>query len=574
MTADLKEDGGKIQVWTNRNWIVGLCTRGSVPYNADPNSQSEGIWVNSAAADASMMSYPGRSDGFHRGGGTREYPGNGGLSEVSRGHSTWKKKKVREGLNLLTKEHWKMSKSKIKPKSPPGRQLRLLEAGGTPSSASGDGIPGHDRRALLLSRLSSQRTLTTNLLEKVAYPSSLAASFQRVKRNGGRGGVDHVSIPAYESVFSSRLSQLQQALLSGEYVPAPVLSLRIPKASGGWRELGIPTVEDRVVQQSIQSRLQPVYEPYFSKYSYGFRPGRNAQQAVMQASRYVSEGKRWVVDLDLSNFFDEINHDRLMSRLSKSISDKGLLRLIHLYLKAGVMRDGLCSQQLSGTPQGGPLSPLLSNIVLDELDQELERRGLSFVRYADDCNIYVKSRRSADRVLDSIGRYIEEKLKLKLNWEKSGVRECGQVNYLGHTIEDNGRIRVSDVGHARFKRKIRELTKRNRGLRFDQILGSVNQLVEGWGVYYRSCNTWLSHLRDLDGWIRKRLRCYALKQHQRRYPTYRFLVGLGVRSRWAWSVVMHRGWWAQATHRSSMVAMGIRWFQEKGLRSLQRVQSG
>lgn len=337
--------------------------------------------------------------------------------------------------------------------------------------------------------------------------------------------------------------------------------------------MGIPTVEDRVVQQSIQNALQSVYDPYFSEYSYGFRPGRSAHQAVEQAASYVMEGKVWVVDIDLKSFFDEINHERLMSRLRKAISDERLLKLIHRYLKTGLMQDGLCSQRIAGTPQGGPLSPLLSNIVLDELDRELEARGLSFARYADDCNIFVKSQRSAERVMASLTRFIEEQLKLKVNREKSGVRRCDQVKFLGHTVEQNGKIRIADASIKRLKMKIREVTKRNRGLSFPQVIAETNRVIQGWAVYYRRCNTWLSNLRDMDGWIRKRLRCYALKQHQKRYPTYRFLRSMGVGESQAWYAVMYRKWWPMANYQPVMNAMGIRWFAEQGLKSLAAVQA-
>lgn len=294
----------------------------------------------------------------------------------------------------------------------------------------------------------------------------------------------------------------------------------------------------------------------------------------MQASRYVDEGKVWVVDIDLQSFFDEINHDRLMSRLRKSISDDRLVKLIYLFLRAGMMEGGLESQRIAGTPQGGPLSPLLSNIVLDELDKELESRGLSFARYADDCNIFVKSSRSAERVMRSLTGFIEGKLKLKVNREKSGVRRCDRVKFLGHTVEANGKIRIADASLKRFKLKIRALTKRNRGITFASLIAEVNQVVQGWAMYYRCCNTWLANLRDLDGWIRKRLRCYALKQHQRRYPTFKFLRSLGVTERNAWNAVMYHAWWPMANYMPVMKAMGIRWFAEQGLRSLVIVQSG
>jgi RNA-directed DNA polymerase len=256
------------------------------------------------------------------------------------------------------------------------------------------------------------------------------------------------------------------------------------------QKMGIPTVKDRLIQQAIHQELNRFYEPYFSDHSYGFRPGRNAWQAIKQASAYIKEGKEWVVDIDLEKFFDKINHDRLMQRLSKGIGDKGLLRLINAYLNAGIMNDGLLEQRTAGTPQGSPLSPLLSNIVLDELDKELERRGLSFCRYADDCNIFVKSPKAGERVLASLTRFIEKKLKLKVNLAKSGVRHCSGVKFLGYTILSEGKIRVADKTIARFKDKVRDLTKRNRGVSFEQVVKELNLVIRGWANYFYLANSW------------------------------------------------------------------------------------
>ncbi|MCB9267250.1 MAG: group II intron reverse transcriptase/maturase [Lewinellaceae bacterium] len=428
-------------------------------------------------------------------------------------------------------------------------------------------------RAELSSRLEAQRALTTRAVDKISEHGALAKAFQEVKGNRGAAGIDGINLDEYERHLRAHIGRLHEELRKGAYRPQAVRGVEIPKPNGGKRLLGIPTVEDRVVQQSILNALQSVYDPYFREYSYGFRPGRSAHQAVEQAACYVMEGKEWVVDIDLKSFFDEINHERLMSRLRKAISDERLLKLIHRYLKAGLMQDGMCSQRIAGTPQGGPLSPLRSNIVLDELDRELEARGLSFARYADDCNIFVKSRRSAERVMASLTRFIEEKLKLKVNREKSGVRRCDQVKFLGHTVEQNGKIRIADASIKRLKMKIREVTKRNRGLSFAQVIEETNRVIQGWAVYYRRCNTWLSGLRAMDGWIRKRLRCYALKQHQRRYPTYRFLRSLGVGENQAWYAVMYRKWWPMANYQPVMKAMGIRWFAEQGLKSLAAVQA-
>jgi RNA-directed DNA polymerase len=468
-----------------------------------------------------------------------------------------------------------MSKNDKKPKSPPCyKQGNLFTDQEGARRKPAGGTSRIVRRAELLSRLKEQRALTTRIVDKIADYGSLAKAFKQVKRNKGAGGVDGVTLEEYEADLSDHLRDLHEQLIDGTYQPQAVKLVEIPKPNGGKRQLGIPTIADRVVQQSILNALQPLYDGHFSDYSYGFRPNRSAHQAVEQAARYVSEGKIWVVDIDLKSFFDEINHDRLMSRLHKAISDKRLVKLINRYLRAGLMHDGLVSQRIAGTPQGGPLSPLLSNIVLDELDRELEVRGLSFARYADDCNIFVKSKRSAERVMASLIRFIEDHLKLKVNREKSGIRQCNQVKFLGHTIEQNGKIRIAETNLKRLKVKIRGVTKRNRGLPFKQILAEVNRIVQGWAVYYRRCNTWLGTFERLDGWIRKRLRCYALKLHKRRYPIYRFLRKLGVDEKHAWYAVMYRKWWAMANYMPVMKAMGIQWFAEQGLKSLAKIQGG
>lgn len=467
-----------------------------------------------------------------------------------------------------------MSKSDEEPKKRKYKQGNLFEDGSRATSKETGGTGRAARRAELLSRLEEQRALSEGIMEKIANYGSIGESFQQVKRNKGASGVDGITLEIYEREISGHIKRLHEELLNGRYRPRPVKLVEIPKPNGGTRRLGIPTVEDRVVQQSIHRALQRVYEPYFSPSSYGFRPGRSAHDAIEQAAQYVQEGKVWVVDIDLKNFFDEINHERLMSRLRRTISDRGLTKLIHLYLRGGILEGGLESQRIAGTPQGGPLSPLLSNIVLDELDWELETRGLSFVRYADDCNIFVKSRRSAERVMETVIGFIEGKLKLKVNREKSGVRRCEEVKFLGHTIEMNGKIRISDANIERLKIKIRKTTKRNRGLSFKAIIGEVNRIIQGWAQYFRCCNTWLGVLDRMDGWIRKRLRCYALKQHQRRYPTYRYLRSVGVSENYAWNAVKYRSWWPMANYRPVMQAMGLQWFAQQGLRSLAVTQRG
>lgn len=455
-----------------------------------------------------------------------------------------------------------------------GKQGDLFAIEQDSGTKKGGSTSRKDQRIALFSRLEDQRTLTTHTVDKISDQLHLLKAFRRVKRNNGTAGIDGITLGEYERDLSANIKQLQIHLEAGTYEPSAVRGVEIEKPNGGTRLLGIPTIGDRVVQQSIQTELQRVFDPYLSENSYGFRPGRSAHQAIERASEYVKEGKIWVVDIDLKSFFDEINHDRLMNRLRNSISDKKLLKLIHQFLRAGLMQGGVATQRIAGTPQGGPLSPLLSNIVLDELDKELEVRGLSFVRYADDCNIFVGSERSAQRVLKSMTTFIEKKLKLKVNLEKSGVRRCDKVKFLGHTIMGDGKIRIADKSILRFKLKIREVTKRNRAIPLGRLIGELNLIIQGWATYFRKCNTWLSALRAMDGWIRNRLRCYALKLHGRNYPTYRFLRSLGLAASQSWNAVRFYGWWPMANLPYVRNGMGLAWFAKLGLRSLVAVQKG
>jgi len=434
------------------------------------------------------------------------------------------------------------------------------------TGGTGKGITAGDE---LLSLLERERALRSSIMERIVDYVNLNRAYQQVVRNGGSSGVDGMDIEGFKGWYSKQIKDLRQALLMEIYEVSPVLKVEIPKPTGGRRMLGIPTVKDRLVQQAIHQELSKHYEPYFSESSYGFRPGRSAHQAIEQAVKYIKEGKEWVVDIDLEKFFDKINHDRLMQRLSKRIGDKRLLRLIRAFLKAGMMEDGLCEQRIAGTPQGGPLSPLLSNIVLDELDRELEERGHSFCRYADDCNIYVRSRKAGERVMISIVEFIEKKLKLKVNRSKSGVRHCSEVKFLGYTIISGGGIRVADKTIERFKDKVRVITRRNRGIKFEQVIKELNTIIAGWTNYFRLANTWLKNFRDIDGWIRRKLRCYRLKQCGRKYSIVKFLIGLGCEESKSWNVVMYsQGWWNMSKKITVGHAMNVKWFSEVGLLSL------
>lgn len=468
-----------------------------------------------------------------------------------------------------------MRKRKERQKNQKGYQTILFDNYGEPHPDAGSGTTGHLGGGVeYLSQLESQRTLTTNILEEIADYANLDKAYKQVSANKGKAGIDAMDTKALRQWLGKHINTLCRELLCESYQVSPVRKAEIPKPNGGKRTLGIPTVKDRFIQQAIHQKLNPYYDPQFSESSYGYRPGRNAQQAVEQASEFIKDGNQWVVDIDMEKFFDKINHDRLMQRLSKGIGDKRLLRLIHAYLRAGTMDGGLVGQRIAGTPQGGPLSPLLSNIVLDELDKELEKRGYRFCRYADDCNIFVKSRKAGERVLSSITRFIERKLKLKVNRQKSGVRHCSEVNFLGYTCLGDGGIRVADKSIERLKGRVKEITQRNRGVRFDQLIKELNLVIRGWANYYGLANRWLSNFRDLDGWIRRKLRCYRLKQCGRRYTIFKLLTGLGTPESKSWNVVMYsQGWWAMSKKIAVGHAMDNHWFSSQGLLSLKERMS-
>ena len=362
-------------------------------------------------------------------------------------------------------------------------------------------------------------TPVMELMEAICNPENLSRAYGQVLANKGSAGVDGMTVHQLRDHLKAHWPGIREQLLSGTYRPKPVRRAEIRKPDGGVRKLGIPTVLDRLIQQAILQVLTPVWEPAFSTHSYGFRPGRSAHQAVAAAQASIAAGRAWVVDLDLEKFFDRVNHDRLMARLASRVTDKRLLRLIRAYLHAGVMENGLVSPTPEGTPQGGPLSPLLSNIVLDELDRELERRGHAFVRYADDCNIYVRSERAGQRVMKSVSDFITRRLKLKVNEFKSAVDRPGRRKFLGFTIAEGAKPqrRIAPEALRRFREKVRELTRRTRGVDAKRMASDLTVYLRGWVGYFGFCETpW--ELRDLDGWIRRRLRAVAWK-HWKRGPT-------------------------------------------------------
>lgn len=426
-------------------------------------------------------------------------------------------------------------------------------------------------RANFLSALEEQRLSTVDLLTKMVENENVTGSIKAVRSNKGASGVDGKSIEETIQWLGLNYKSLKEDLLGGKYQVEEVRKVEIAKEGGGKRILGIPTVLDRIIQQMIHQKLNELYDRHFSESSYGFRKNRSAFQAVEQASEYVRAGYEWVVDIDLEKYFDTIPHNRLMQRLSKGIGDKRLLRLIRQYLEAGMMTtEGLTEQRTQGSPQGGPLSPLLSNIVLDELDKELEKRGHCFCRYADDCNIFVKSEKAGNRVMESMIEFIEKELKLKVNREKSGVRKCSDVKFLGYTIQEGGKIRISDKSIAKFKKKVIEITKRNRGVKFEVIINELNKVILGYGNYFKLANCWLSMVRDLDGWIKRRLRCYRLKQCKKTIGIVRYLESIGVPLGHCWNAAYWRNenWWKMTLYQPISKAMGNQFFYELGLRSL------
>lgn len=410
--------------------------------------------------------------------------------------------------------------------------------------------------------------LATNLMEQICVKANLNLAYKRVKANRGTAGVDRVTVQELSSYIRDNKEKLVQSLLEGSYEPQPVKKVMIPKAGGGERQLGIPTVVDRLVQQAILQVITPMFEGSFSESSYGFRPGRSAHGALKQASEYVRSGYVWVVDMDLEKFFDRVNHDILMSRLARRIGDKRLLKLIRRYLTAGIMQNGVVTSRQEGTPQGGPLSPLLSNILLDELDKELEKRGHRFCRYADDQNIYVKSERAGRRVYESVKKFLESKLKLKVNDKKSAVARVSERKFLGYRISDNGTLTIAPESISRAKDKIRAITKRNRGISFKSVIVELNQFLTGWQNYYKLSSS-KNLYRHMDAWIRRKLRCYRLKQKKRCYPIVKFLIDLGIPERDSWNIGMsERKWWRLSHTPPVDRALSIEWFNSQGLISL------
>lgn len=366
--------------------------------------------------------------------------------------------------------------------------------------------------------------------EAVIARENMQTALKRVESNKGAAGIDGMKVSDLRGYLKAHWLEMRATLESGKYQPSPVRRVEIPKPDGGVRQLGIPTVLDRLIQQAIAQELTPMFEEVFSPHSYGFRPGRSAHQAIQKSQEYIREGYDWVVDIDLEKFFDRVNHDMLMARVARVVKDKRVLKLIRTYLKSGVMVNGVVMETEEGTPQGGPLSPLLSNLMLNDLDRELEERGHKFVRYADDCNIYVKTERAGERVLKSVKQYLEKKLKLKVNPKKSKVERATRAKFLGFSFwkrKGEVYIRLAKRTKERFAEKICRLTKRTRSGKMEDIVSEVNRYTRGWIGYFRLATT-PSVYQGLDEWIRRRLRQMQWKRWKRGTTRYRELVRLGV----------------------------------------------
>jgi RNA-directed DNA polymerase len=410
-------------------------------------------------------------------------------------------------------------------------------------------------------------------MEAVVGRENLLEALRRVEANKGAAGVDGMSVSELREHLREHWPRHKEELLEGRYEPSPVRKVEIPKPGGkGMRQLGIPTVLDRFIQQAMHQVLGPIFEKGFSESSYGFRPGRKAQQAVQQARRYMKEGRRWVVDMDLEKFFDRVNHDILMSRVARKVGDKRVLKVIRRYLEAGIMAEGLVSARREGTPQGGPLSPLLSNILLDDLDKELEKRGHAFCRYADDCNVYVRTRRSGERVMASVTEFLERRLKLKVNAAKSAVDRPWNRKFLGYSVtwHRETKLRVAPESVQRLKGKLKALFRQGRGRNLGRFIREqLTPVLRGWANYFGLAEA-KGVFEELDGWIRRRLRCIQWRQWKRAHTRAKNLMRLGLAEQQAWRSATngHGPWWnAGASHMN--LAMPKKLFDSMGLVSLQ-----
>ena len=413
-----------------------------------------------------------------------------------------------------------------------------------------------------------------SLMEAVVERSNMRLAYQRVVENKGAPGVDGLTVAELEDWLKVHWPRVKEALLAGMYLPRPVRRVDIPKPQGGVRTLGVPTVVDRLIQQALHQVMQPMFEPTFSASSYGFRPKRNALQAVEAARGYIREGRRWVVDVDLEKFFDRVNHDVLMARVARHVSDERVLKLTRRFLEAGLMADGLVESRQEGTPQGGPLSPLLSNILLTDLDRELEKRRLAFCRYADDCNIYVRSETAGQRVMRGIRVFLEEVLRLRINEAKSAVERPWKRKFLGYsyTSHPESRLRIAHESLRRLMDRVRERLREGRGQSLAQIMENLNPLLRGWIAYFRATES-KRPLEELDGWIRRRLRCLLWQQWKHSATRKRRLQALGLTADRAWKSASNgRGAWWNSGAPHMQAALPTSYFTHMGLVSLLATQ--
>jgi len=403
---------------------------------------------------------------------------------------------------------------------------------------------------------------------------NMRQAYKRVVGNKGAPGVDNITIDEFPEYLKEHWATIREQLLEGTYQPQPVRRVEIPKPNGGMRKLGIPTVMDRLIQQAIHQVIVILFEPIFSEFSYGFRPGRSAAMAIIQAKEYIREGKRWVVDMDLEKFFDKVSHDILMERVRRKVKEPRMLTLIRRFLKSGIMEDGVTKANNEGTPQGGPLSPLLSNIMLDDLDKELEKRGHKFCRYADDCNIYVNSEKACSRVLESTTRFIEKKLQLKVNRDKSAVDRPWRRKFLGFSFTSLKKItiRVHEKSRERLREKIRELCRLGRGMNMQLFIKKkLNPVIRGWGNYFRTADTF-TYAKELDSWIRKRLRIIQWRQWGRTQVKYRKLAQTGMDLKQVFMMAnSSRGPYRMSNFSTMRIAYPPSYFANMGLVSLMKI---
>ena len=481
------------------------------------------------------------------------------MAEVSRGRSTFAVEKGRaehEGGQALSSSREDRRKQKTLEK-------------GTTGQTKGVKLPGAEQRAEVTPARDKEQA-STELWERIMERENLLTALKRVEQNGGAPGIDGMTVGELKPYLKEKWLEIREELNQQTYRPNPVRLKEIEKPDGGVRRLGIPTVQDRFIQQAITQELTPLFEPLFTEHSYGFRPGRSAHQAVKQAQAYVQAGYEWSVDLDLEKYFDRVNHDILMARVARVVKDKRVLKLMRAYLESGMMINGVVMGKEEGVPQGSPLSPLLSNIMLDDLDKELEKRGHKFVRYADDCNIYVKTPRAGERVMESVKKFLEKKLKLKVNAKKSKVDRATRVKFLGFSFykyKGEVRIRVAKGSLERFREKLRRLTKRTRSGKLADILQEINRYLIGWMGYYRLAET-PSVYAGLDRWIRRRLRQMIWKRWKRGTTRYRELRKLGVPQGRAGLGAVGKSPWHMSKSPVINEALSNAYLRNSGLKSL------